>query len=173
MVQGKKPDGPGGDPSIVIIKLKRPAYHNWLPGGFGAVELPAGALPVPHPGVYFKACTWKYNTYLTQDVQGGRNGSDAPVGEHQSFLLTDHFILRRQMVEQQMATERLARKFRASLGTTVRSGRGWMEPHSLFDLFICLTIPFFLQPGGVRCNYGPEGSGWRLPSEHKQIHLFL
>ena len=50
MVQGKKPDGPGGDPSIVIIKLKRPAYPNWNPGGFGAVELPAGALPVPHPG---------------------------------------------------------------------------------------------------------------------------
>ena len=73
--------------------------------------------------------------FLTQDVQGGRNGSDAPVGE--TFLLTDHFMLRRPMVEQQMATERLARKFRASLGTTVRSGRGWMEPHCLFDLLIC------------------------------------
>ena len=54
MVQGKKPDGPGGDPSIVIIKLKRPAYPNWNPGGFGAVELPAGALPVSNPG-----CRWQ------------------------------------------------------------------------------------------------------------------
>ena len=78
-----------------------------IPGGFGAVELPAGALPVPHPG----RARWKERLGCT----GGGNNL---------FCKTDHFILRRQMVEQQMVTERLARKFRASLGTTVRSGRG-------------------------------------------------
>ena len=122
MVQGKKPDGPGGDPSIVIIK-----FTIACKGGFGAVELPAGALPVPHPG----RARWKERLGCT----GGGN----------FFAKLTHFILRRQMVEQQMATERLARKFRASLGTTVRSGRGWMEPHSVF--FICLTIPFFYSRG--------------------------
>ena len=91
--------------------------NNWNAGGFGAVELPAGALPVPHPG----RARWKERLGCT----GGGN----------FFAKLTHFILRRQMVEQQMATERLARKFRASLGTTVRSGRGWMEPHSVFDLF--------------------------------------
>ena len=107
--------------------------------------------------------------FLTQDVQGGRNGSDAPVGEHQSFLLTDHFILRRQMVEQQMATERLARKFRASLGTTVRSGRGCIEPHCLFDLFIC----FFYSRGECDAIMDQKGQdGDFLVSINKFIYFY-
>ena len=61
MVQGKKPDGPGGDPSIVIIKF----------------TITIGTQVGLVPSNYLQ----ELSQFLTQDVQGGRNGSDAPVGE--------------------------------------------------------------------------------------------
>ena len=124
-----------------------------IPGGFGAVELPAGALPVPHPG----RARWK-------ERLGCTGGSNQP--------LTDQWPFYPQ-----------ATNGRATNGNGAPSeeiqGKSWYygpirsrmdgATLSVFHLF----DNFFLQPGGVRCNYGPEGSGWRLPSEHKQIHLFL
>ena len=67
MVQGKKPDGPGGDLSIVIIKFTI------------AIGTQVGLVPSNY--------LQELSQFLTQDVQGGRNGSDAPVGE--TCLLTD------------------------------------------------------------------------------------
>ena len=48
MVQGKKPDGPG----LIHLMLspKEQLRNPHFPGGFGAVELPARALPVSDPG---------------------------------------------------------------------------------------------------------------------------
>ena len=72
MVQGKKPDGPGGDPSIVIIKFTIACKDQHTTHQVGLV-----------PSNYLQ----ELSQFLTQDVQGGRNGSDAPVGE--TCLLTD------------------------------------------------------------------------------------
>ena len=151
MVQGKKPDGPGGDPSIVIIKFTiacrcKDQHSRWV----WCRRTTCRSSPSSSP----RTCK------VEGTARMHRWGK--------LFCKTDHFILRRQMVEQQMATERLARKFRASLGTTVRSGRGWMEPHSLFDLFIC----FFYSRGECDAIMDQKGQdGDFLVSINKFIYF--
>ena len=143
MVQGKKPDGPG--PPFLFHNchhIKHQDHWNstcalWCHQTFYISSFEVNLFQV---GLVPSNYLQELSQFLTQDV-GGRNGSEGPVTNicqhlhtHPFFpnpptslvsLAGDQTIIssqRPQTVEQPMGTERRARRFRGSRGTTVQSG---------------------------------------------------